>query len=297
MSLGMSRAVLLLLLGIAGTMVSGGVAGASAGRGAVKQPTYANLVGPQVVQADGFVSLRGLIGIRGSSGHLTSGYVAIQSRPAATASWRTLTRVALKSAGTFVFKTPVGATGAQGGSNVFFRVVFAGDATHGPSSQQSTTEVVTPSSQLPPQSPPTPVPTVPVPPTVPVSIQIKPDAFTEVQVGSWTASGATNDLGRYVRPLSGLTPACLCTLQPESYEEDFVLTNQQGTGTLTIKALETVTPTGSVPVNQGGSFVQTGVWVITSPTGDYNGVTGSGTTLWLGGTLTLALTGVMTKVS
>jgi hypothetical protein len=138
---------------------------------------------------------------------------------------------------------------------------------------------------------------VPVPPTVPVSIQIKPDAFTEVQVGSWTASGATNDLGRYVRPLSGLTPTCLCTLQPETYEEDFVLTNQQGTGTLTIKALETVTPTGNVPVNQGGSYVQTGVWVITSPTGDYNGITGSGTTVWLGGTLTLALTGVMTKLS
>jgi hypothetical protein len=287
-----------VLIALVGTIVSGGVAGASVERGAVRQPTYVNLVGPQVVQADGFVTLRGLIGIRGEKGHVSSGYVAIQSRPAVTANWRTLTRVALQPAGTFVFKTPVGATGAQGGGNVFFRVVFAGDATHGPSSQQSTTEVVTPSAPLPPpQPPPAAPPTTPVPPTVSVSIQIKPDAFTEVQVGSWTASGATNDLGRYVRPLSGLIPTCLCTLQPESYEEDFVLTNQQGTGTLTIKALETVTPTGNAPVDQGGSFVQTGVWVITSPTGVYNGVTGSGSTVWDGGTLTLSLTGVMTQVS
>ena len=81
-----------------------------------------------------------------------------------------------------------------------------------------------------------------------------------------------------------------------SFEEDFVLTNNQGTGTLTIKTQETETPTGNVPVDQGGPFVQTGVWVITSPTGAYNGVTGSGTTVWNGGTLTLSLTGMMTKV-
>jgi hypothetical protein len=133
-----------VLIALVGTVVSGGVAGASAERGAMKQPTYANLVGPLVVQADGFVTLRGLIGIRGSSGHVSSGYVAIQSRPAGTPNWTTLNRVALKSAGTFVFRTPVGATGTQGGGNVFFRVVFAGDASHGPSSQQSTTEVVAP---------------------------------------------------------------------------------------------------------------------------------------------------------
>jgi hypothetical protein len=137
-----------------------------------------------------------------------------------------------------------------------------------------------------------------VPPTVPVDIQIKPDNFVDSpQVGNWTVSGATNDLGRYVRINLPPQSACFCILKPESFEEDFVLTNGQATGTLTIKTLETVTPTGNAPVNQGGSYVQTGVWVITSPTGDYNGVTGSGTTVWLGGTLTLALTGVMTKVS
>jgi hypothetical protein len=286
-----------VLIAVVGTMVSGGVAGARVERGAVKQPTYANLVGPQVVQADGFVTLRGLIGIRGSSRHITSGNVAIQSRPAGTPTWTTLNRVALKSAGTFVFRTPVGATGAQGGGNVFFRVVFAGDATHGPSSQQSTTEVVLPSAPLPPQPPPTPVPAVPVPPTVPVAIQIKPDNFVDSpQVGNWTVSGATNDLGRYVRINLPPQSACFCILKPESFEEDFVLTNSQGTGTLTIKTLETETPTGTVPVDQGGPFVQTGVWVITSPTGDYNGVTGSGTTVWNGGTVTLSLTGVMTKL-
>jgi hypothetical protein len=224
--------------------------GASAERGAVRQPTYVNLIGPAVARADSFVTLRGSVGIRRSNGHVSSGYVVVQSRPVGTANWRTLTHVVLRSDGTFVVNTPVGAPGAQG-PTVFFRVVFAGDATHGPSSRQSTTEVLTSSIQLPQQPPPAAPPTTPLPPTVPVSIQIKPDAFTEVQVGSWTASGATNDLGRYVRPLSGLTSTCLCTLQPESYEEDFVLTNQQGTGTLTIKALETVTPTGNVPFDQG----------------------------------------------
>ena len=287
-----------VLIALVGTIVSGGVAGASVERGAVRQPTYVNLVGPQVVQADGFVTLRGLIGIRGSNGHVSSGHVVIESRPAGTANWTTLTRLALTSAGTFVFRAPVGATGARGGSNVFFRVVFAADATHGPSSQQSTTEVVTPSSPLPPQPPPAPVPTVPVSPTAPVALQIKPDNFVDSpQVGGWTVSGAANDLGRYMRINLPPQSACFCILKPESFEEDFVLTNSQGTGTLTIKTLETETPTGNVPVDQGGPFVQTGVWVITSPTGDYSGVTGSGTTVWLGGTLTLALTGVMTKVS
>jgi hypothetical protein len=49
-------------------------------------------------------------------------------------------------------------------------------------------------------------------------------------------------------------------------------------------------------VNQGGPFVQTGVWVITSATGIYNGVTGSGTDEWIGATQTLAFSGLMTKV-
>ena len=235
---------------VAGAAMSSlGAARASDERGAVRQPTYVTLVGPAVARADSFVTLRGLIGIRGSSGHVSSGHIVIESRPVGTANWTTLTRVALKSDGTFVVSAPVGSTGAQGAPIVFFRVVFAGDATHGPSSKAYTTEVLTSSTQPPP--PPSTTTTVTAPPTVPVSIQIHPDAFTEVQVGSWTASGATYDLGRYVRPLSGLTDPCFCTLQPESYEEDFVLTNQQGTGTLTIKALETVTPTGNVPFDQG----------------------------------------------
>jgi hypothetical protein len=279
-------------------MASLGAAGASAQRGAVRQPTYANLVGPSVARADSLVTLKGLIGIRGSHGHVSSGYVIIDSRPAGTANWRTLTRVALKHDGTFVFRAPVGASGTQGARNVFFRVVFAGDATHGPSSQQSTTEVVTPSTQLPSQPPPAAPPTTPVPPTLPVSIQIKPDGFPAdgSEVGGWTVSGAANDLGRYVRITLPPQSACFCILQPESFEEDFVLTNFQATGTLTIKTQETSTPTGTVPPNQGGPFVETGVWVITSPTGVYNGVTGSGTTVWNGGTVTLSLTGVMTKV-
>jgi hypothetical protein len=284
-----------ILIALVGTMANVGAAAASAERGAARQPTYANLVGPSVVRADGFVTLRGLIGIRGSSGHVSSGYVMVQSRPAGTANWTTLTRAALKSDGTFVVKAPVGATRAQGDGNIVFCVVFAGDATHGPSSRGYTAEIVVPPTQPPPAPPSTT--TNPVPATVPVSIQIKPDAFVLDQVGGWTASGATNDLGRYERTRSGASDgACLCTLQPESFEEDFVLTNNQGTGTLTIKAQETETPTGTLPPIQGGPSVTTGVWVITSPTGIYNGVTGSGTTVWDGGTLTLSLTGVMTPV-
>jgi hypothetical protein len=216
----------------------------------------------------------------------------IESHPAGTANWRTLTRAALKSDGTFVAKVRVGATGAQGVGNVYFRVVFAGDATHGPSSQDCKTEVITPSTEPTPAS----TSTVTVPAKAPIDIQIKPDAFVLLQVGNWTASGATNDLGRYVRPLSGSTPPCFCTLQPESFEEDFVLTNTQATGTLTIKIQQTETPTGDVPVNQGGPSVTRGVWVITSATGIYNGVTGSGTDEWMDGTQTLALTGIMTKI-
>jgi hypothetical protein len=109
------------------------------------------------------VTLLGLVGIRGSHGHVSSGYVLIESRPAGTASWTALARLALKSAGTFVYKAPIGATGTEGSGDVLFRVVFAGDATHGPSSQESATEVVTPSTQLPPQ------PQLASPPPLPVS--------------------------------------------------------------------------------------------------------------------------------
>jgi hypothetical protein len=268
--------------------------GASAGVRATKQPTYANLLGPHVAPAQSFVTLRGLIGIRGSNSHVSSGDVVIETRAARTANWRPLTRVALKPDGTFVAKARVGATGAQGAGNVYFRVVYAGDATHGPSSQDSETEVVTPSTEPTPAS----TPTVTVPAKVPVDIQIKPDNFTDdPQVGVWTASGATNDLGRYMRVDLPPQNVCFCILKPESFEEDFVLTNNQATGTLTIKTQETETPTGTVPVNQGGPFVQTGVWVITSATGTYNGVTGGGTTVWNGGTVTLSLTGVMTKLN
>ena len=100
-----------VLIALVGAVANVGVVAASAGGGVVRKPTSANLVGSLLARADGFVTLRGLIGIRGSSGHVSSGYVVVQSRLAGTASWSTLTRLALKSDGTFVFKTPVGATG------------------------------------------------------------------------------------------------------------------------------------------------------------------------------------------
>jgi hypothetical protein len=119
---------------------------------------------------------------------------------------------------------------------------------------------------------------------VPVSIQIKPDAFVEPRVGGWTASGAANDLGRYMRTPSGSNP-CFCTTQPEGFEEDFeedfVLTNNQGTGTLTIKAQETVTPQPEYTPSPGvypEPSTTTGVWVITSATGTYYGSREAGLT-------------------
>jgi hypothetical protein len=146
-----------------------------------------------------------------------------------------------------------------------------------------------PSTQPPPSAAP---PTVTVPANVPVSIQIKPDNFVDSpQVGGWTASGATNDLGRYERTPTASTPPCFCTTQPEAFEEAFVLTNDQKTGTLTIKAQQTATTTPGEPPRT------TGVWVITSGTGIYNRVTRSGTDEFISATLTLSLTGVMTKVS
>jgi hypothetical protein len=283
-----------VLIASVGVVASAGTGGANAERGAVRQPTYANLVGPGVARAGSVVTLRGSVGIWGSSGHVPSGYVVVESRSAGTANWKTLTSLGLRSDGTFVFKTRLGTAGARGVRDVVFRVVFAGDATHGPSSHDYTTEVVMPSTRPQPAAPAT----LTAPPgSAPVSIQIKPDAFVEPQVGGWTASGATNDLGRYLRiPPSTTQNACFCLTTPESFEEDFVLTNSPGTGTLTIRAQETETPTTGVPMNQGGPWVQSGVWVITSATGIYNGVTGSGTDEWMAGTLTLALTGMMTKV-
>jgi hypothetical protein len=176
-----------MAVAMVGAFASVGVAAGGAERGAVRQPTYANLVGPLVARAGGFVTLRGSIGIRGTNGHVSSGYVLVQSRPARMAKWRTLTRLALKSDGTFLFKTRVGATGAQGVRNVFFRVVFAGDARHGPSSQDCTTEVVMPSTQPPPPAPPTAT----APATVPVPIS----PVTGVSTG-WPVTALTADGGR-----------------------------------------------------------------------------------------------------
>jgi hypothetical protein len=167
-------------------MASVAAAGASAERGAERQPTYASLAGPSVARAGSLVTLRGSIGIRGSNRHASSGHVVIQSRPAGTANWRTLARLALTSDGAFVFKTRVRATRTQGARNVFFRVVFAGDATHRPSTSKARkTDVVTPSTQPPSAAPPTAT----VPPSVPVSIPPAAGLSTDWPVTALAADG------------------------------------------------------------------------------------------------------------
>jgi hypothetical protein len=126
-----------VLIAFAGVAASVCVTGALAEREVVRQPTHANLVGPLVARAHSLVTLRGSIW------RVSSGNVVIQSRSAATTKWRTLTRLALKSDGTFLVKTRVGGTGTQGRVRiVYYGVVFAGDATHLPSRQTCLIEIV-----------------------------------------------------------------------------------------------------------------------------------------------------------
>jgi hypothetical protein len=132
-------AMLIALLAVAVNAVA---AGAHPERGVGKQATFANLVAPLVARAHSSVTLTGSIGVRGTNEAVSSGFVVIQSRPAATTKWRTLGRLALKSDGTFVFKTRVGATGAHGVRNVHYRVLFTGDAAHRPSTQDCSTQIV-----------------------------------------------------------------------------------------------------------------------------------------------------------
>ena len=131
-----------VLIASVATAANAGAVGAHREDATVRQSTIANLVAPLVARAKSVVTLQGSVAIRGTTENVSSGYVVIQSRPSATTKWRTLTRLALKSDGTFAFKTRVGPTGVHGVRNVFFRVVFAGDSTHRPSTQDCTTEIV-----------------------------------------------------------------------------------------------------------------------------------------------------------
>jgi hypothetical protein len=107
------------------------VAGAPAEHGLKKQRTWANLIGPGVASPHSLVTWHGQIG------NVSSGAVVIQSRPKESRTWTTVARVPLKSDGTFVFRTRAGRgpVGAETSRASYYRVVFAGDATHLPSSQ------------------------------------------------------------------------------------------------------------------------------------------------------------------
>lgn len=125
--------VLTLLVGAAASIC---VAGVVAAHGLKKQHTVANLVGPLVARAHSLVTYRGSIV------NVSSGKVVIQRRAAESTRWRTLTRLRLKSDGTFGFTTRVGPTGTNEVRNVYYRVVYPGDATHLPSSQDCSVEIV-----------------------------------------------------------------------------------------------------------------------------------------------------------
>jgi hypothetical protein len=121
---------------LAGAAASVCVSGTLAAQGLKRQHTAANLVGPLVARAHSLVTYHGSIV------NVSSGRVVIQSRATKTARWRTVTRLGLKSDGTFAFTTRVGPTGTNGVRIVYYRVVYHGDATHLPSRQDCFLEIV-----------------------------------------------------------------------------------------------------------------------------------------------------------
>lgn len=97
-----------------------GVAMAYEMTGYVRHLTNATLTAPPVARAHSRLTLKGRI-----SG-LNAGKVAIQARN--TTRWKTLTLMAVKRNGSFVYKARVGAPGTYR-----FRAVYYGDASHLPS--------------------------------------------------------------------------------------------------------------------------------------------------------------------
>jgi hypothetical protein len=124
------------LTALAGAAASVCITGTLAAQGLKRQHTAANLVGPLVARAHSLVTYHGSIV------NVSSGKVVIQSRATKRTRWRTLTRLGLKSNGTFVFTTRVGPTGTKAVRIVYYRVVYPGDAKHLPSSQDCFLEIV-----------------------------------------------------------------------------------------------------------------------------------------------------------
>jgi hypothetical protein len=127
-------------------------------------------------------------------------------------------------------------------------------------------------------------------PPVDVSIQVMPTTFFPVEAGTWSASGAISDSGTYVRTDfdgTGSLPDCFCPpVHTGAFREVFLLAGSKGTLTIREEALQ----------KPGGGFsVVTGGWEVASGTGAYDSASGHGTDEFNGPTLTLLLTGVISK--
>jgi hypothetical protein len=118
---------------------------------------------------------------------------------------------------------------------------------------------------------------------VAVEIRVGPLVFFPVETGPWHATGGIDDAGLMVRTEGRTSPPDRPFGVPGPFKEVFVFTGAQGT--LTIKAESRDT----------GTEV-TGVWQIVWGTGAYESTSGHGTVAFDGPTLTLILTGVVSKV-
>ncbi len=113
-------------------------------------------------------------------------------------------------------------------------------------------------------------------------IQAHPSQFCCQQIGSWEVSGAIIDLGSYVRTYVASSPPDRPFGALGPFREVFVFSGSNGT--LTVMEEARLTSTGV-----------TGVWEIASGTGDHEGASGHGTVAFDGPTLTLSVTGVISK--
>jgi hypothetical protein len=128
-------------------------------------------------------------------------------------------------------------------------------------------------------------------PPAAVSIHIRPTVFGPDQFGTWSATGAIDAAGTYVRTDGNGTdsiPDCFCDpAHVGAFQETFVLAGSAGT--ITVRAEHRLIPDGE----RFGDTI--GVWQIASGTGSYARLSGHGTDVFDKNTLTLVLTGVASK--
>lgn len=119
-------------------------------------------------------------------------------------------------------------------------------------------------------------------PPAAVVIQAHPTQFCCPELGTWEVSGAITDAGPFVRTYVASSPPDRPFFALGPFREVFVFSGANGT--LTVKEEARLTSTGV-----------TGVWQIESGTGSYEDASGHGTVAFDGPTLTLVLTGVISK--